>query len=108
VTSEQRRLPIIYVFCNNKGCTGGGDWHNMIGIAEDGTGLAGHVCSSHGWAYHDMGIEENGWKRDIYAKHYPSGFVVEYVEDPENHEGCAAAMRLNHEKAPVTEEGSSR
>lgn len=86
-------LPKIFVFCNNAGCTNQGDWHSMVGIAEDGAELAGHICSQHGWATHDMGIAENGWKRDVYAKHYPNGFEVLWVEDPDKHEGLQAAFR---------------
>jgi hypothetical protein len=104
MTSEQKRLPIIYVFCNNKGCNGSGDWHNMLALAEDGTGLAGHVCSSHGWAYHDMGINEDGWKRDMYAKHYPQGFVVEWVDDPDTNEGLQAVLTLACHKLKVAAE----
>ena len=78
--SETDSKPFIYVFCNQKCCDGSGDWHSMIGIAEDGACLSGHVCSSHGWAFHDMGIDENGWKRDLYAKHYPDGFQVKWIE----------------------------
>ncbi len=76
-------LPRIFVFCNTMNChEGAGDWHSMVALAEDGTGLAGHICSSHGWAAHDMGINPDGWKRDLYAAHYPAGFEVVWVEDP--------------------------
>lgn len=84
----------IFVFCNNKGCTGGGDWHNMAAIGEDGKRFPGHVCSSHGWAHHDMGIDEDGWKRDLYAAAYPDGFTVEWVEDFDSHEGLRAVIAL--------------
>lgn len=83
MSTEQSNLPTIYVFCNQKGCDGSGDWHSMIAIAEDGACLAGHVCSNHSWARHDMGIHENGWKRDKYAEHYPQGFNVVWVEGAE-------------------------
>lgn len=69
-------LPKIFVFCN--GCSPG--WHMFVALAEDGKGLCGHVCSHHAYASHDMGVDENGWKRDIYAKHYPDGFEVVYLE----------------------------
>lgn len=77
--------PKILVFCNNGRCDGtiegspGLDWHNFTAIAEDGEVLAGHVCSHHGFARHDMGVSENGWKRETYAKKYPDGFEVELV-----------------------------
>lgn len=92
------RLPRIYVFCNTQDCHGG-NWHSMCAIAEDGTPLAGHVCSNHGFANHDMGISPDGWKRDLYAAHYPNGFEVRGVEDFNDPELQAALA-----KAPVSEE----
>ena len=91
-------LPKIYVFCNQRGCTGSGDWHSMIAVAEDGTCLAAHVCSSHGWARHDMGIDEDGWKRDEYARHYPDGFEVEWIEDPGSHPAIQQPKRAAERK----------
>jgi hypothetical protein len=87
-------IPKIYVFCNN--CSH--EWHAMLAMAEDGTVLAEHVCSSHGWASHDMGIHPNGWKRELYAAHYPEGFEVLWVEDPRNDTGLQAAYKKNQEK----------
>lgn len=75
--TEGALLPKIFVFCN--GCAAR-DWHNFVAISEDGEYLAGHVCSHHGYAAHDMGVHENGWNRDIYAKRYPNGFEVVYCE----------------------------
>ena len=91
--AEAVPLPKIFVFCN--GCLPG--WHSFAAIAEDGAVLAGHVCSDHGWAHHDMGVNEDGWKRDLYAAHYPNGFEVEYVEvyskaDVAAHAGLTAAL----------------
>lgn len=82
--------PKVYVFCNS--CAPG--MHMVMAIAEDGTPLAGHCCSSHAFAPHDMGISEKGWKRDKYAAHYPDGFEVEWVEDPMpgQHAGLDAAI----------------
>lgn len=96
----------IFVFCNNKGCTGRGDWHNMAAIGEDGRWLAGHVCSSHGWAHHDMGISEDGWKRDVYAAVYPDGFTVEWVENPGAHEGLKAALAVDASRVAAEEVGA--
>ena len=93
------RLPRIYVLCNS--CSE--DWHEAMALAEDGTYLAGHVCSSHGFIPHDMGIDPNGWKRDIYAQHYPDGFEVEWVESPRQHAGLMEAYRKNQEKREAQE-----
>lgn len=71
--------PKIYVFCNQKGCTGGGDWHNGAAIAEDGTFLQGHVSSNHSFLRHDLGGEKHGWKRENYDKHYPDGYEIVFL-----------------------------
>lgn len=93
----------IYVWCN--ACAH--QWHEFMAMAEDGTYLAGHICSDHGFAHHDMGVDADGWKRDIYDKHYPEGYTVELVEDPASHKGIAAAYALNQLriKDPDEEEG---
>ena len=74
------RKPQIFVWCNS--CSDG--WHQMAAIAEDGEPLAGHICSHHGYAAHDMGIHPDGWKRDKYAAKYPGGFDVVWIEDFDN------------------------
>jgi hypothetical protein len=91
--------PKIFVFCN--GCSK--QWHSFVAIAEDGKVLTGHICSHHGYARHDMGVDESGLKRDIYARHYPDGFEVEYVEvtskaDVSNHAGLSAACAAHDAK----------
>lgn len=87
-------MPKIFVFCN---CCEY-QWHSMVALGEDGKVLAGHICSDHFWAKHDMGIDENGWKRDIYEKHYPEGFEVEWVEEPLKDSRVLAAIELNKKK----------
>ena len=79
----------IYVFCNS--CEP--QWHSATALSDEGLFLAGHVCSHHGFIAHDMGVDEDGWKRDIYARAYPDGFEVEYVEqaDVKTHPGITAA-----------------
>lgn len=88
--------PKIFVFCNN--CSH--EWHEFTALAEDGVFLAGHICSDHGYAPHDMGVREDGWKRDIYARHFPHGFEVVLVENPREHAGVRAAhaKHLAHDK----------
>jgi len=91
--------PKIFVWCNS--CSH--EWHSAAAMAEDGTSLAGHVCSSHGFIPHDMGIDEDGWKRDIYDRHYPDGYEVVWVEDAKTHDGLQAAYALNQAKIPSEE-----
>ena len=86
-------LPRIYVFCNRHAP----QWHSFVALAEDGTVLAGHVCSEHYFAPGDMGITEESDKRDAYAAHYPNGYELEYVEatsraDTIAHRGLFAAL----------------
>lgn len=86
MAEEQKKLPIIYVFCNGKGCTGSGQWHNGIAITEDGTPLAGHCSSSHEFLKMDLGNQRlgyRGFKREEYDKHYPDGYEVKWIEGDE-------------------------
>lgn len=79
-------LPKIYVFCNQNGCDGRGDWHNGMALAEDGTALAGHVSSSHSFLKSDLGNSRlgfSGFTRDEYDKHYPDGYEVVWLEGDE-------------------------
>lgn len=88
----------IFVFCNS--CSPG--WHSAIALAEDGTALAGHICSAHGWIPHDMGLTSD-WKHEVYKKHYPEGWglvLVEPVDDPLKHPGAAAAIARNQAGQP--------
>lgn len=70
--------PRIYCWVNARN---GPDWLVSVGVAEDGTYLAGHVSSSEGWARHDMGFGESLWKHDLYKAHYPGGFELVWVGD---------------------------
>jgi hypothetical protein len=89
-------LPIIYGF-NNGGSPG---WFSAVAIAEDGTYLGGHVCSSEAYMPHDLGILE-GTRLDRhekdYSKHYPDGYRMEFVPSSEikTHEKLNEAFRLN-------------
>ncbi len=78
---------------NVHGSTPGGD---VLGaaLAEDGTGLAEHLSSGVAYPKHDMGLTSD-WKHDIYRKHAPDGFVLEWVDDAATHPGWQAALVLN-------------
>lgn len=73
-----------------------GSHDDVIGnaLAEDGTGLASHLSSSIDFSKHDMGLTSD-WKHDTYAKHYPNGYELEWVDDPATHEGWQKALALN-------------
>lgn len=91
-------LPVIYGFNN-----GGGDgWYSGVLLAEDGTHLGGHTCSSEGYMYGDLGIIE-GFRPDRhegFRKHYPDGYRMDFVsaDDVMTHTGLSAAYQKNQEK----------
>lgn len=95
----------IYVFCN--GCHAQ-DWHNATALSDEGLFLGGHVCSDHGFIPGDMGADgSKDWarKRDAYARAYPDGFEVVYVEGPvKEHAGIMAA----HAKHKAFDEAAYR
>tara|TARA_R110000824_G_scaffold261358_1_gene449953 strand:+ start:3240 stop:3587 length:348 start_codon:yes stop_codon:yes gene_type:complete len=88
-------LPVIYGF-NNGGCHG---WMTAQALAEDGTPLGSHCCSSEGFMPGDLGMIE-GFRCDRheneYRPHYPKGYRTEFVpgERIETHAGLTAAIAL--------------
>ena len=91
-------LPTIYGFNNG----GGGGFLSACLIAEDGTPLGSHACSSEGYMPADLGILE-GTRPDRHAdfqKHYPNGYKMEFVgyEAVPAHAGLNAAFVLNNTK----------
>lgn len=86
----------IYLACFPYNWGGHSDvWGNAL--AEDGQGLASHLSSNIDFAKHDMGLTSD-WKHDHYAKCYPDGYELEWVDDPENHKGWQKALALNKQK----------
>jgi hypothetical protein len=63
-------------------------------VAEDGTGLCSHLSSSEEWSKHDLGFTSD-WRKEIYQRHYPDGYVLEWVDDPDNNPDYQAALVLN-------------
>lgn len=92
-------LPVIYGF-NNGGSPG---WYSGCLLAEDGTGMGGHVCSSEGFMYGDLGIIEGSRpdRHEYFRQHYPEGYRMDFVPEEEvrTHPGLAAAYQRNQEKA---------
>ena len=88
-------LPTIYGF-NNGGSTG------MLSaqlIAEDGTGLGGHCCSSEGFMYNDLGILEGTRpdRHEGFKKHYPNGYKMDFIsyDEVQGHKKLNEAFKLN-------------
>ena len=65
-------------------------------IAEDGTGLAGHISSNESWAKLDM---TSDYKKKDYAEHYPDGYEIEWIDydDLEGHAAFNHAFRRHEE-----------
>ena len=90
-------LPVIYGF-NNGGSPG-----LLMGqlIAEDGTPLGGHCCSSEGYMYGDLGIlkDHREDRHEGFRLHYPDGYRMDFVGHPDvmTHPGLEAAVQRNRE-----------
>ena len=88
-------LPTIFGF-NNGGSPG---WMDAALIAEDGTGLGGHICSDECYMPADLGVIDGTRpdRHETFRKHYPDGYRREFVpgKDVRNHEKLMAAYRLN-------------
>lgn len=93
------QLPVIYGFNN------GGDscFLSAVLIAQDGTPLGGHACSSEAYMLGDLGILE-GFRPDRHEEfraHYPNGYrmsFVTYAEARAGHAGLVEAYRLRAER----------
>ena len=83
----------IYGFSN-----GGESGHYIaVAIAEDGTVLGDHLCSSEGYMPHDLGMLSGARPdrhTDDFQPHYPDGYRCEFVpsESIEAHAGLQAAF----------------
>jgi len=90
--------PKIYLFCEPAQGWNPGDVYGRA-LAEDGTGLDGHLSSNETFSKHDMGLTSI-WKHEIYREHYPNGYELEWIDakDLDTHEGFQKALKLNQEK----------
>jgi hypothetical protein len=92
--------PKIYCFSN---VVGGGDGI-ALAVADDGTVLGSHWCSSEYFVPGDLGVVEGSRpdRHETYAAHYPDGYEMEFVRanDVLTHPGLCAAMKRNQEAQP--------
>jgi hypothetical protein len=72
----------------------------VTSVADDGNVLASHCSSSESYAKHDIGINSK-WKHDLYDKHFPNGWEIEWVADPETHDGFKKACEANQKLATL-------
>lgn len=93
-------LPIIYGFNNG----GGGGLMMAQLIAEDGTELGGHACSSEGFMLRDLGILKGTRddRHETFKKHCPDGYRMDFVsyDEVDEHEALQKAFKLNKENNP--------
>ncbi len=98
------QLPAIYGW-NNGGEPG---WYSAVLLAEDGTGMGGHICSDEGYMLHDLGILEGSRpdRHKTFQENYPDGYRMQWVPSDEvkTHPGLEAAYKLNQEKAETKDE----
>ena len=91
----------IFIIAEESNALGPG--YHCAALAEDGTGICGHYSSTIGFTKHDMGLTSD-WKHEHYKKHYPGGYELIWVDDPDNHPGFLAALELNKQKSEKQEE----
>lgn len=92
--------PTIFVYS----ACGGGDGP-AFALAEDGTVLGEHWCSSDVYVARDLGADGSRPDRhETYLQHYPDGYEVEFVpaNAVNNHAGLRAALARNHAQADET------
>lgn len=99
----ETELPVIYGF-NNGGSAG---WLQAVLVAEDGTPLGGHVCSSEGYMPHDLGILDGARpdRHEAFRSHYPDGYRMAFVGHAAvpQHEALLKAIELCNARPEVTE-----
>ena len=95
------KLPIIYGFNNGKA---GSFFHAGL-LAEDGTALGEHYCSSEAYMPSDLGVLEGTRpdRHNHFQMHYPNGYRMEFVsaKDVLTHVGLTVAIQRNTELAPL-------
>ena len=88
------------IFCFINGGSSG--WYEVVAISENGYHLAGHISSCKSWAKHDIGIGSD-WKHDKYKKHYPDGYELVWIDEPENSKELDLAFQKYDELGEVAQ-----
>lgn len=100
-------LPAIYAW-NNGGEPG---WYSGVLLAEDGSGLGGHICSSEAYMLSDLGVLEGSRpdRHETFREHYPDGYRMEWVPSSTvmSHTGIEDAVKLNREQAASAKTGGA-
>lgn len=79
-----------------------------IAMAEDGTCLVCHLCSSLEYVSHDLGVTST-WHHTAYAA-YCGDYELELIpaDKMKTHEGLAKALKLNEEQYQASLNGRSQ
>ncbi len=92
-------LPVIYGFNNG----GPHCWEEARLVAEDGTFLGTHICSSEAYMPYDLGVLEGSRldRQETFRKHYPNGYRMEFIgyDEVSGHKGINAALKLAGKEA---------
>lgn len=98
--------PKIFCFSNVRG---GGEGI-AYAMAEDGTVLGSHWCSSERFVPHDLGVTPGARpdRHEEYAKHYPDGYEMVFIPAREvaTHKELERAWKLNQEQGKAAEESA--
>lgn len=97
-------LPVIYGFDNG----GPEGFRSAVLIAEDGTGLGGHLCSHEWYMYGDLGILEGSRpdRHETFKAHYPDGYRMDFVPYDDVHKHQALNLAFERNKAASTADQS--
>lgn len=92
---NEKALPKIYLFRDGSGMAG---FVYGVALAENGALLTGHLSTDEDWLRHDLGLTSD-WKHDHYRRHYPDGYELVWLDNPEADPGCRRAIALHQERA---------
>jgi len=88
-------LPVIYGFNNGRTHS----WLHAELVAEDGTGLGGHICSDEAYMPGDLGCLEGTAedRHETFRVYYPQGYRMMFVgaEEAKTHKGLQQAIANN-------------
>lgn len=92
-------LPVIYGFNNG----GSGSFLSAVLLAQDGTPLGSHACSSEAYMPSDLGILEGSRpdRHETFREHYPGGYRMMFVpyDEVEADEGLQEAFKRHEQRA---------
>lgn len=99
--STARGKPKIFVFCTGRvpadlrRGTGANILNRLVGkaVAEDGTELGGRFSSTTRWLKLDMGIHSSCGLHEKYAAHYPNGYELVWLDEPDASPELRAAVK---------------